>query len=35
MINTLQDQKEISKKLKEKAVNEGFALTGIASIPGS
>ena len=35
MINTFQEKIEISKKLKEKAFNEGFALSGIASIPGS
>jgi len=35
MINTLQDKKVISKKLKEKAIIEGFAISGIASIPGS
>ena len=35
MINTLQDKKEISNKLKEKAIIEGFTITGIASIPGS
>ena len=35
MTNTLQDKKEISKKLKEKAINEGFTTSGIASIPGS
>ena len=35
MINTIQDKKEISKKLKERAISEGFALAGIASIPGS
>ena len=35
MIHTIQDKKEISKKLKEKAINEGFAISGIASIPGS
>ena len=35
MNRTLKDKKEISKKLKEKALNEGFALSGIASIPGS
>ena len=35
MINTLLDKKEISKKLKEKAINEGFTISGIASIPGS
>ena len=35
MTNTLQNKKEISKKLKEKAINEGFTISGIASIPGS
>ena len=35
MMNTIQDKKEISKKLKERAINEGFAISGIASIPGS
>jgi len=35
MINTFQNKKEISNKLKEKAINEGFAISGIASIPGS
>ncbi len=35
MINTLKEKKEISKKLKERAINEGFAISGIASIPGS
>ena len=35
MINPLQHKKEISKKLKEKAINEGFTISGIASIPGS
>ena len=35
MINTIQDKKEISKKLKERAILEGFAIAGIASIPGS
>jgi len=34
MINFHQDKKEISKKLKERAINEGFAISGIASIPG-
>jgi len=29
------DTKELSLKLKEKAINEGFAIAGIASIPGS
>ncbi len=35
MINTLQKKKELSKKLKERAINEGFTISGIASIPGS
>ena len=35
MINIIQDKKEISKKLKEKAIFEGFAIAGIASIPSS
>ena len=35
MINTIQNKKEISKKLKEKAIFEGFTMAGIASIPGS
>ena len=35
MINKLQHKQEISKKLKERAINEGFAISGIASIPGS
>jgi len=35
MINTHQEKKEISKKLKEKAISEGFTISGIASIPGS
>ena len=35
MINTIQDKKIISKKLKEKAIKEGFSISGIASIPGS
>ncbi len=35
MIKSLQNKKEISKKLKEKAINEGFAISRIASIPGS
>ena len=34
MINTILDKKEISKKLKERAINEGFSIAGIASIPG-
>ena len=35
MINTIQDKKEISKRLKERAICEGFTIAGIASIPGS
>jgi len=35
MMNTIQDKKEISKKLKERAIFEGFSIAGIASIPGS
>ena len=35
MIDTIQDKKELSKKLKERAIFEGFTLAGIASIPGS
>ena len=35
MINTIQDKKEISNKLKERAIFEGFTIAGIASIPGS
>ena len=35
MINTYQVKKDISKKLKERAIFEGFTIAGIASIPGS
>ena len=35
MMNNVQDKKEISKKLKERAIFEGFTIAGIASIPGS
>ena len=35
MINNLQNKKELSKKLKERAIIEGFTMVGIASIPGS
>ena len=35
MIDTIQEKKEISRKLKERAIFEGFAVAGIASIPGS
>ena len=34
MMDTIQDKKEISKKLKERAIFEGFTVAGIASIPG-
>ncbi len=35
MNNPIPEKKEISKKLKERAIFEGFAMCGIASIPGS
>ena len=35
MINNFQDKKEISQKLKERAISEGFTISGIATIPGS
>ncbi len=35
MIITIKNKKEISKKLKERAIFEGFTITGIAAIPGS
>ena len=35
MIDTIQNIEEISKKLKERAIFEGFTIAGIASIPGS
>ena len=35
MNKNLEDKKTISKKLKERAINEGFTISGIASIPGS
>ncbi len=35
MININQNTIKLSKRLKEKALNEGFAIAGIASIPGS
>ena len=35
MNNTFQDKIKISKKLKERAISEGFIMAGIASIPGS
>ena len=34
MIETIQNKKEISEKLKERAIFEGFTIAGIASIPG-
>jgi len=35
MIDTIEDITELSKRLKEKAISEGFTIAGIASIPGS
>ena len=35
MNNIFKNKEEISKKLKERALQEGFKLAGIASIPGS
>ena len=35
MIYSLKYKKEISHRLKERAINEGFTISGIASIPGS
>ena len=35
MIDTVEEKKEISKKLKERAILEGFTIAGIASIPGT
>ncbi len=35
MINITQSRKDLSKKIKERAIFEGFAISGIASIPGS
>ena len=35
MINAVKYKKEISKSLKERAILEGFTISGIASIPGS
>ena len=34
MINLIQHKIELSKKLKERAILEGFSISGIASIPG-
>ena len=35
MANTIQKKEELSYKLKKRALFEGFAVSGIASIPGS
>ena len=35
MGNILQSKKELSNKIKKRAIIEGFAISGIASIPGS
>ena len=35
MINNIENTKEISQQLKERAIIEGFSMSGIASIPGS
>ena len=35
MINSSENKKQISNKLKERAIIEGFTMSGIASIPGS
>ena len=35
MFDKIQNKKEISEKLKERAIFEGFTIAGIASIPGS
>ena len=35
MENTISNKKELSYRLKERAIIEGFAISGIASIPGS
>ena len=35
MKNVMQNKTELSYKLKERAIIEGFAVSGIASIPGS
>ena len=35
MINAVKYKKEISRSLKERAILEGFTISGIASIPGS
>ena len=33
-MNTPSNKKQISKKLKEKAINEGFTIAGIAKFRG-
>ena len=35
MVDDFKNKKEISEKLKERAIFEGFTISGIASIPGS
>ena len=35
MIDNNQAKKKLSKKLKDRALYEGFSIAGIASIPGS
>ena len=35
MTTNHRDKKDISKKLKERAIKEGFTISGLASIPGS
>ena len=35
MKDIIQDKEELSHKLKKRAISEGFAVSGIASIPGS
>ena len=35
MLNLSENKKELSSKLKQQAIHEGFAVAGIASIPGS
>ena len=35
MTDTIKEKKEITKKLKERAIFEGFTIAGIASVPGS
>ena len=35
MIKTYENKKVLSNKLKERAIFEGFAISGIAAIPGS